>query len=314
MRKLSKVCVRLVLLGGFLLFLMVPSYAGFINSEPAQEKATLYIGYPASAFVQGLLDEMKVALEVWGSRMAERVTEGIKNINVTIFEDEDFSDIYDALFEKKIDVLIMNSLDYVEHERDLLMEPVFVGSSGSSIGYNYLLLVGRESGIHSLNQLKGKAINIETEGVGRMPLVWLDVLLRREGFISADSFFKGIHYVESSSKAVLPVFFKNVSACLTSQRAFQTMVELNPQLERELVILKSSPEFLRGVVIFRNDLEPEIKDSVSDTMRTMHEDPDGEQIMIVMREQRLLPYKEEYIENVKALLEEYRRLQKGPVQ
>ena len=144
-----------------------------------------------------------------------------------------------------------------------------------------------------------------------MPLVWLEILLSNKGLSDLFEFFKEINFMDKASSAVLPVFFGKVPAGVTTMRAFRTMVELNPQLERELAVIAMSPPFLRGVVVFRKDLAQDIKASVSDAMRSLDEDPDGQQILIVMREQRLIPYKQEYTETVRTLHKEYQRLHPG---
>jgi phosphonate transport system substrate-binding protein len=284
-----------------------PSLANSFDALSGTERVVFRIGYPASAFNRGIMDEVRVALEVWGSKLAERGTQTIKQVITTIFEDEDFSELYNALKRKEIDCLIMNTLDYIAFERDELMEPVFVGFSGEDIGHEYVLLVRHDSGIDSLDKLENGTINIETEGVGRMPIIWLDVVLARAALPNMSSFFKEIHFLEKASQAVLPVFFGKVTAGITNMRAYRTMVELNPQLERELVMLRSSPPFLRGVVVFRKDLAQNVKESVSETLQTLHEDPDGQQILIVMREEKLIPYKPEYTNTVRILHKEYNR-------
>ncbi len=289
----------------FFLNLSNPALPNSFDVRAKAERVVFRVGFPASAVSKAIQQEMRVALEVWGSKLAERGTETISRVEAIIFEDEDFSDIYDSLKRKELDCLIMNSLDFVEYERSKLMEPVFVGFSGERIGHEYVLLVRHDSGIESLEGLKKGTINIETEGVGRMPLVWLEVLLSSHGLPDMSEFFKEIQYMEKASQTVLPVFFSKVNAGLTNMRAFRTMVELNPQLERELAVLGMSSPFLRGVIVYRKDLAQDIKESVYDAMRTMHEDPDGEQILIVMREQKLIPYKQEYTDTVRTLYKDY---------
>ena len=276
------------------------------NDLPGENKIRR-VGYPASAFARGALDDQRVVLEVWGFRLAKRTSGFVGGVWAVIFEDEDFSAVYGALGREEIDLLIMNTLDYVEHERENLMEPAFVGVSGNKVGHEFAILVRRDGKIESLGQLQNNIINIETEGVGRMPIVWLDVLLAGHGFPGFDSFFREVRFSAKPSQAVLPVFFGQVPACLTSQRAFRTMAELNPQLEKELAMLEVSPAFLRGEVVFRKNLDPEVKMRVSEALRTLHEDPDGQQILLVLREEMIIPFQQDYTTTVRSLAANYQR-------
>jgi phosphonate transport system substrate-binding protein len=295
--------------GLYFLSLTLPASTVQSKSDIQKERVVLKVGYPTSAFSKGIEKDIEVALEVWGSRLAEKATERIKKVNSILFEDEYFSAIYDALKRKEIDLLIMNSLDYIDFEQTKFMEPVFIGLSGENVGHRYVLLVRRDSGIRSLLQLNNGTINIETEGVGRMPIVWLEVLLRREGFSDVQTFFRASHFLDKTSETVLPVFFNKITACVTKLGAYRTMTELNPQLEKELVVINESPELLRGLVIFRTDLDMDLKNTITDALLTMHEDVDGQQILMIMREQRLIPFKPEYIDTARTLYQEYKQLQ-----
>lgn len=289
----------------FYLNLIIPVLPNSFDARTETERVVFRVGYPSSAFSKAVLDDIRSALEVWGTKLAERGTETISRVETTIFDSDDFSMIYESLKQKEVDCLIMNTLDYVEFEKAKLMDPVFVGFSGEKIGNEYVLVVRHDSGIDSLDELENRTINIETEGVGRIPIVWLEVLLSKEGLSDLLVFFSKIQFMEKASHAVLPVFFGKVAAGVTTMRAFNTMVELNPQLEHELAVLRMSPPYLRGVIVFRTDMALDIKESVYDAMRTMDEDPDGQQILIVMREEKLIPFKKEYTETVQTLYKDY---------
>jgi phosphonate transport system substrate-binding protein len=280
-------------------------FSGLRISQDPTERVEFRIGYPASAFHKAVINDMRAALEVWGTKLAQKETRVVDEVKTTIFRDEALSEISDALKRKEIDCLIMNSLDYIECENMSLMEPVFVGTSGTLIGYEYVLLVHRDSGIESLNELKDRSINVETEGVGRMPIVWLEVILDKEGLPDFEEYFKEIQFKDRATLAVHPVFFGKVDAGVTNLRAYETMIELNPQLGKDLVVIARSEPFLRGVLAFRKDLRQDIKESVSMTLRALHEDPDGQQILIVMREQRMVAFKQEYLDTVRALYDKY---------
>ena len=95
---------------------------------------------------------------------------------------------------------------------------------------------------------------------------------------------------------------------MTTLSGFQTMVELNPQLGQNLDIICRSPQLLRGVVCFRTNYEEKYKDAVKKTLKELHKDLDGQQILLVMREEKLLPYRPQYMETSRELFKSYQSI------
>ena len=152
-----------------------------------------------------------------------------------------------------------------------------------------------------MSQLAGTSLIVETGGSGRTPLVWLECLLGQHIDSSMKSFFKEIILVDKSSQAILPVFFQKADVCVTTLSGFQTMVELNPQVGQTLDIIYSSPKLLRGMACFRSGYEEKYKNAVLPILKNLHKDPDGQQILIVMREEKLAPYQHQYLDTSREL-------------
>jgi phosphonate transport system substrate-binding protein len=145
---------------------------------------------------------------------------------------------------------------------------------------------------------------------GRLALLWFTTLLLKRGLPESDNFFSDIKKVEKISQAVLPVFFMQADACIVRRAGFQTMVEMNPQVNKNLIVLQKSPVFQESLFCVRKDYDDKSKKIILDVVETLHLDPKGSQMLLLFRKNRVLPFKPEYIESVEALVKEYNELKK----
>jgi phosphonate transport system substrate-binding protein len=70
---------------------------------------------------------------------------------------------------------------------------------------------------------------------------WLSTILDAGHLGAADQFFSSVVEDVKAPRVVLPVFFGQADACVTSRRSFEVMCELNPQVSRDLTALAVSP-------------------------------------------------------------------------
>lgn len=77
----------------------------------------------------------------------------------------------------------------------------------------------------------------------------------------------------------------------------------------KLHVIRQSPPFLAGVICIREDISEEDRISILDTLGSLHHEPEGEQLMMIMQIGRLIPFQPEYLEATSGLVKEYRKLQ-----
>ena len=100
--------------------------------------------------------------------------------------------------------------------------------------------------------------------------VWSETILAREGLGSASGFYGQITTASKISQAVLPVFFRQLDACVVTRSGFETMVELNPQVGRQLKVLASSPPVVPVVFCFRASYDSPIRAKVLEEIAQWH--------------------------------------------
>jgi hypothetical protein len=86
---------------------------------------------------------------------------------------------------------------------------------------------------------------------------------------------------------VLPVFFRQSDACVVTRSGFETMVELNPQLGRQLKILARSPEVVPAVFCFRADYAAGFKEDLFAGVRDLHKSAAGQQVLTVFQSDKI---------------------------
>jgi hypothetical protein len=139
----------------------------------------------------------------------------------------------------------------------------------------------------------------------------------RNGFHGdSKSFLGSIKTTRKSSQAVLPVFFRQAEGCIVTWNAYDTIVELNPQVGKELVPIASSPLVITSIGVLRDDYEERFGAFVTGELIRLHMDPQGKQILLLFQKGRLVSCRNEYLSSVAAMLKEHADLRmktaKGP--
>lgn len=283
----------------FVMIWMLLSLTGRAVARNSQARKVLRIAYSADSFHDVDLTDARMAMDVWANELG-------RSLNIPL---DSKSHIYQSLQEietavrnKEVDFLVLPSLDYLALSKKVDLEPVLIGKRANSITDQYILLVHQNAPFHSIPQLAGKTINMHfSHPDNSIPYLWLQKLLSEEGLPKIDIFFQSISKAANASKAVIPVFFRRIDACVVNIHAFNVMRELNPQLERELKVIATSPPFLRDVTCFRRDCDEDMKQQIQYIAEHLHETERGNQLLLLFKLDAIVPYSDEHLESVKQL-------------
>jgi ABC-type phosphate/phosphonate transport system substrate-binding protein len=239
--------------------------AATAGAEHTVDGAGLRIGVSASITGEMNVNDARVALRAWAEEVARQ--SGLR------FEPElcTYEELVQRIRNHQVDAFSLNVVEFarvaVYAGRELVVD-----QSQLPDGEDYVLLVHQSSGIQSLADLHGRSLLLYRNTRTCLDRVWLDTLLASAHLGAADSFLGRLESSPKASRVVLPVFFRQVDACLVSRQAFTTMCELNPQLTRQLRTLAISPKLLTTFMAFHKDCPPETRGkflaAVSDLQRT----------------------------------------------
>lgn len=195
------------------------------------------------------LNDARAAMQIWIKRMTQDLN---LVLDVKLFVTT--QQIVEGTRKGQLDAVAVNIIEY-RQIAEMLDSSRIVNAAGSAGLEQYVILVKQNSGIRQLSDLKGRRLcTLKTPKMCVAP-AWLFTVLEDGHYGPAEQFFSSVATDTKFSRVVLPVFFGQADACLTSKRGFDTMCELNPQVARDLKVLIGSPAMVVDFYIFRNNYQ-----------------------------------------------------------
>jgi ABC-type phosphate/phosphonate transport system substrate-binding protein len=195
------------------------------------------------------LNDARAATQVWVTRLASGVD---VVVDAKLFDTA--KDLQDRARNGQLDAVALNVLEY-RPIADLLDSSQIVTSGGPGGQEQYLMLTKRNSGIRQLGDLKGRRLCLLKNPHMCVAPAWLLTRLEEGRYGPVEQFFGSVTTASKFPRVVLPVFFGQADACITSKSSFETMCELNPQVGKDLEVLASSAPLVVMFYIFRKNYD-----------------------------------------------------------
>ncbi len=268
----------------------------------ADKEAALVMGYSNQVFYNVDPRDAIALIRSW-MRMIDRKLGSRSETSVVQYKT--FMDMEDALAKNKVDMLIMLPEEFIQLREQYKLAPVLSVDYGKHFYNELILIVRSDAGISKIEQLRGKSLILDVGQQGFVPYQWLDSFMLKKVSSRSKSFFSSVSESVKPAQAVMPVFFRKADACVVSRNSYETMVELNPQLGRQMLVLESSPGFLAGVLAVRKDVHNPTCDAMLKAFLGMHTEQSGRQIMTLFRVNRLVPFLPEHLVAIEKVVKEY---------
>lgn len=196
------------------------------------------------------------------------------------------------------DCIILTTDEYISLQNKLPLDPLATNFTNGKVGYKYHLIVNKDNNISDISQLKNESIYILSRENQKAPFYWLDKLLSEKKLGSHKKFFKGVQIDYKPTNILLPVFFKKAKACIITDVALNLMLELNPSIKNSIKILSTSESFLLGVCCLnKKNKGTDTYTTLSEIILALDKDEYGKQLLHLFSAEKLVPYKEEYLNN-----------------
>jgi ABC-type phosphate/phosphonate transport system substrate-binding protein len=218
------------------------------------------------------LNDARPAMQVWIRRMGQEVNVAIdpKVFNTT-------QEIQERTRLAQLDAAGISVLEY-RPIADLLDSSQLITSGGAAGLDQYVILVHRKGSIRQLAQLKGRRLSIVKNPKMVLAPAWLATLLEEGHHPPAEQFFGSMVVNAKFSQVILPVFFGQADACLTTRPGFDAMCEMNPQVGRDLIPIASSPAMVVNFYVFRKNYRSASREKFIRALLDLQTTPMGAQL------------------------------------
>lgn len=272
--------------GVLLLFLstLLPVHAQDPAGRPDGSDSVFRFVLSSRMFSEVRIEDAKAAMKVWILTVA-----GVRHIPIDpepgIFDS--LEEMIRASRDNPVDGYNVTTEECWRLSREIKLDRLAVAVHNGQVTEAYVLLARRDRQIKSIDDLYGRSLRVLENPRMSLAMIWLDSLLLRKGSKSSALFCGNVISSCKLTQVVLPVFFGQSDACLVTRRGFQTMSELNPQVEKQLQVIAASPEMVPNVFAFRSDYISPFREQILSEMTRLSETPAGQQILTLIQADRV---------------------------
>jgi len=273
-----KLCLSLL---AFCFFMgAVNLFAQDSTDEAVQDSEIVRFGFIDTIMGNVNENDVKVAVSVWIKSLTQEMSLPVDAV-IAIYSA--LSEVASNLAENRVDVVYITTPQLFAVQELLAEDALLAVQQSGSITEEYIVLVPDNSPAGNVGDLKGKKLRVLDNARTCLSLHWLNVFLSEKGLGILDTHFKNYKLVNKINDAVLPVFFKQADACMVTRKGFDVMVELNPQIARQMKIISTSPSYIPAVFTFRKSYQSEIKHILFRDIQKMVESSSGAQLLTIFQ-------------------------------
>ncbi len=246
------------------------------------------------------------AMKVWTQTV---LNERSMKYSTTVEMFDSIGQLEAALLRGKIDLISVPADAFFILQKAFPISRLFSTVVRGKVTEQYVVLVNKDRAIQGLGELRGEPILILDHHRTAIMDKWLETELLRRKCGTIPQFFGKVTHVSKANQAILPVFFNRAAAAVVFRSAFETAGELNPQLQKEVRVLMSSPELIHTISGVRggSDLQP-VLDLLEQDATKLGETPSGRHILDLFQIDGVRMIDESHLSVTRSLLAEHTRL------
>lgn len=286
----------------------------FVNSNTCNAQQTnkrkIFVGYSKNIFRGFNVNDAKVAASLMENAISKESRRNTTSNSVVV---SNSNEVIDLIEKDKLNFVSLTSIEYLAVKDRTQIFPYCVPIARDNVMNRVLLIVRNDSNIKSIKDLNGKTISTSSfyDEEFKLPTMWMKTIFWRSKVKDILEFIGSLKVRDNPSVIISDVFFKTTDACIIFESEYETLKELNPQLGKELNILASSEPLLTEVGCYtKNSKDDADLSFVLETTYNLHNNTHGKNLLKLLKVKRLLPYKEEMINNIEIMYREFVQLKK----
>lgn len=212
-----------------------------------------------------------------------------------------YEDFESKLYGRQYDFSVTNPLETL---RSVQSGHRIFAKLGDDDTMRGVILVRRDSGIHRVEQLKGKAVSFPapTAIAATMMPLWY---LHTHG-LDANRDVRRI-YTGSQESSIMSAYLGTSAAAATWRVPWQAFQRNKPELAAELVMRWETPYLVNVGVVARDDVPAEVVERVGALLTGLHESEEGRTLLRAIPISRFEPASTETYGPVGAFMAEYEK-------
>ena len=259
----------------FLLIILLVFFADSTLLGPSSSAGT-----KEESITIGLLPEMNVfkqkeRFEPLAAYLSERMGIAVK---LTILSR--YGNIIDRIKEEEVDGAFLGSFTGALAISQLGVVPLArpVNKDGTSTYFGYIF-ARKNSNIKETADMKGKNLVLVERATTAgyvFPLAWFKL----QGVKDINTYFSDHFFAGSHDAAIDAVLNNKADIGAAKNTIYERMRELHPQVDKELVILASSPRVPSNSLCVRNNLPEKHKEELKNLLLNLHQDEKGVNVLL----------------------------------
>jgi ABC-type phosphate/phosphonate transport system substrate-binding protein len=272
----------------------------------ADERFQLRMGYMGSVYQEMTNSDIKAAVSVLIKKIAWK---NFGKSEARYFDS--ITDLAKSIKAGTVQVACLPPEQYMDLKERCPIEPLLVTTTSSSDETELLLLVRKDSGIRSLQDLRRRTLVMppqRTNKVKSLFRLWIETLLLRQGDSNVGSYFSSIKETMTTVQVIMPVFFRQADACVVTRHVFELTAELNPQINSELTAIAAIQKLSQGIISVDSRLPRETKEDIKHAFLALNQSAEGRQLLMLYQINTFNPYRPGYLKATEALFAEHQHL------
>lgn len=233
---------------------------------------TIHVGYEASSLNALTRKDLTIASDIWLKEMAREI-----NYETQSHVYDDPAQMVQDLADNKLDYVAASGLVFVKYFDLSKLEDGFASGFFNGEKETFVILVQKESGIKSVEDLRNKTIALQKD----------DTIV---SFYLEERFSKNntsqnllLEEFPTRQRALLKLFFNNVQAAVITNKSYELAKELNPQIGEKIKILEATNIEATNFGFLRKNLNENTKKILRSVSKNVHTSERGRTLLTLYK-------------------------------